>query len=75
MRSITTIAGIILIVLGVISFAYQGITYTSQEKVAEIGTLKITADQQKTISLPPIFGGAALVAGVILVVVGRMGGK
>ena len=57
MKSITNITGILLIVLGILSFAYQGVTYTTQKKVAEIGDLKITADTEKTISFPPILGG------------------
>jgi hypothetical protein len=32
-----TLIGIILIVLAVIAFAYQGITYTTREKVVDIG--------------------------------------
>ena len=71
MKSVTTIVGILLIILGIATFAYQGITYTKHEKVAQIGDLQITADTQKTIYFPPIFGGLSLVAGIVLVVVGR----
>jgi len=75
MKSLVTIVGIILIIAGILALGYQGFTYTQREKVAEIGSLQITADQQKTVSFPPILGGASLVAGIILVVVGRRGGK
>lgn len=71
MKSILSILGVLLIIVGVAAVAYQGITYTQQEKVAQIGDLKITADTQKTIHFPPILGGLALAAGVILVVIGR----
>jgi hypothetical protein len=73
MKTILTIVGVVLILFGIASFAYQGITYTSQEKVAQIGNIQVTADTQKTISLPPIIGGISLAAGIILVVVGRFG--
>jgi hypothetical protein len=66
-----TIVGIILIVLGVISLAYQGITYTTHKKVIDIGPLQATTEQQKTIPLPPILGGIALVGGIVLLVAGR----
>ena len=66
-----TLVGIALIVLGIVAFAYQGITYTSRETVIDIGPIKATADTQKTIPLPPILGGLILVAGVALVVVGN----
>jgi hypothetical protein len=65
------LVGIILIVLGALALAYQGIQYTTQEKLIDIGPLKVTAKEKKTIPLPPIFGGVALVAGIILIVVER----
>ena len=65
-----TIVGIVLIVLGIVALAYQGITYTSRETIIDIGPIKATADTQKTIPLSPILGGLALVGGVVLVVVG-----
>ena len=56
-----TLVGIALVVLGIVAFAYQGITYTSREKVIDIGPIHATADTQKTIPLSPLVGGAALV--------------
>lgn len=63
--------GVILIVLGVVSLAYQGITYTTHKKVLDIGPLEATTEQHKTIPLPPILGGIALVGGVVLLLAGR----
>jgi ABC-type antimicrobial peptide transport system permease subunit len=74
MRSFLSIIGIILIVLGVVGLGYQGFTYTKQEKVAQIGDVKLTADKEKTISIPPLMGGASLVAGIVLVLIARRGG-
>ena len=65
-----TMIGIILIVIGVIALAYQGITYTTREKVVDIGPIQMTADKTKTIPLPPIVGGIALLGGIVLVVAG-----
>jgi uncharacterized membrane protein len=76
MKGPLMILGIALIVLGVITFAYQGITYTTREKVVDLGPLKVTADKEKTIPLSPVLGGLALAGGVVLVVVAsrrRMG--
>jgi hypothetical protein len=64
------LVGVILIVLGIISLAYQGITYTTHKKVVDIGPIHATADEKKTIPLPPILGGLALVGGVILLATG-----
>ena len=65
-----TLVGIALIVLGIVAFAYQGVTYTSREKIIDLGPIHATADTQKTIPLSPLLGGLALVSGVVLVVVG-----
>jgi len=66
----TRLLGVALIILGVVAFAYQGITYTTQEKVLDIGPLKATVEKEKTIPLPPLVGGAALIGGIVLLLVG-----
>jgi uncharacterized membrane protein HdeD (DUF308 family) len=63
--------GVALIVAGILALAYQGITYTTREKVIDLGPLKASVDKQRTIPLPPILGAVAIAAGVILVVVGN----
>jgi len=65
-----TIIGIVLIALSIVSFGYQGITYTKREKVIDIGPLQATTERKETIPLPPIFGAIALIGGIALVVVG-----
>jgi uncharacterized membrane protein len=69
MRAITMV-GIVLIVIGVVVLVYQGITYTTREKVLEVGPVEVRKDTQKTIPLPPVIGGVALAGGIILVLVG-----
>ena len=65
-----TLIGIILIVIGVLAFAFQGITYTTREKVVDLGPIQVTAEKSKTIPLPPIVGAIALVGGIVLLIVG-----
>jgi hypothetical protein len=62
--------GIALIILGVVAFAYQGITYTTREKIIDIGPIQATHETKKTIPLSPLVGGAALAGGIALVVMG-----
>lgn len=69
MKAPAMLIGIALIALGLIALVYQGITYTTREKVVDLGPLKITAQNEKTIPLPPILGGLALAGGIVLVVV------
>lgn len=68
------LTGIILIVIGIVAFAYQGITYTTREKVVEIGSVQVTAEKTKTIPLPPVVGAVALVGGIVLLVMGNKKG-
>lgn len=60
------LVGVILIILGAVALAYQGITYTTHKKVLNIGPIQATKEEHKTIPLPPIVGGIALVGGIVL---------
>jgi hypothetical protein len=64
------ILGIVLIVLGIISFAYQGISFTKKEKIIDIGPIEATKEEKKTIPLPPILGGLLVVGGIVVLVAG-----
>ena len=67
----TTVIAIILIVIGIVAFGYQGITYATRENVVNIGPLKVTAEKTRTIPLPPIVGGVALMGGIMALLIGR----
>jgi hypothetical protein len=69
-----TIIAIILIALGIVAFAYQGITYTTREKVVDLGPIQVTSEKTKTLPLPPILGGIALVGGIVVLVMGKKKG-
>ena len=62
--------GIVLIVLGVVALAYHGITYTTHEKVFQIGPIEATKKTEKTIPFSPVLGGVVLAAGIVLFVMG-----
>jgi hypothetical protein len=64
------ITGIVLIVIGLISLALGGISYTRKEKVIDLGPIEATAERHKTIPLPPLLGGLALAGGVVLLIAG-----
>ncbi|HEY4739930.1 MAG TPA: hypothetical protein VIH76_04980 [Candidatus Acidoferrales bacterium] len=70
MRPAAVIA-VILLIVGIISLGYQGITYTTQKKVVDIGPIQATKQEHKTIPLPPIIGVIALIGGVVLLVTDR----
>ena len=64
------IAGVLLIVLGVVALTYKGFTYTEKEKVLDIGPIEAHAEEEKTVPISPILGALALAGGIVLVVMG-----
>jgi hypothetical protein len=66
-----TLVGLILIVLGLIGVAYGGITYTRRREVARVGPVQVTASEERTIPISPIFGGVAILAGAALIIAVR----
>ncbi len=62
--------GILFIILGALALAYQGIDYTRQKSVLDVGSMHITAKTHERLPLPPILGGLALAGGIFLVVMG-----
>jgi hypothetical protein len=65
------ILGMILIGLGLIGLAWGGFTYTTRETVVDIGPIHATREKTHNVPLPPIAGGVALIAGVVLLVAGK----
>lgn len=68
-----TVIGIVLIVIGILSLGYQGISYTTHKKVVDIGPIEATKKENKTIPLPPIVGILALAGGVVVLAANRNG--
>jgi hypothetical protein len=69
-RRIMKLAGLALVLLGLAGLIWQGITYSTQETVVELGPLAVKQETKKRIHLPPVASGAALAAGVALVAIG-----
>ena len=64
------IAGILLIVLGIVSLAYQGFTYRTQKRVLDVGPIHATKTENHNVPLPPGLGGIALIGGIALLIAG-----
>ncbi|HET6622062.1 MAG TPA: hypothetical protein VFG64_19135 [Dongiaceae bacterium] len=65
------ILGIVLIVLGIAGLVLGRFSYTTEEKVLDVGPLQATAEKEHSIAVPDIAGIAAIVAGGFLVYIGR----
>lgn len=68
---VSTVFALILIAVGVMAFVYQGITYTTREKVVDLGPVHVTTERTKTLPLLPICGVIAGVSGIVFLVVAR----
>jgi len=68
-----TVLGIALVIIGIVALAYQGVTYTTQKKVVDIGPIQATKEEHHTIPLPPILGALALIGGVVVIASDRRG--
>jgi hypothetical protein len=63
------IVGALLVALGLVALLWGGISWTREEKVIDLGPIEATAEKRETIPLPPVIGGIALVAGIVLLVI------
>ncbi|MGE5409479.1 MAG: hypothetical protein ACM3MI_00860 [Clostridiales bacterium] len=66
----TRIIGIVLIILGVLGFAFGGISFTKREKIVDLGSIEVQSEKKESIPVTPIVSAVAVVAGIILVAVG-----
>ena len=62
------IVGILLVIVGLASLLWGGISWTREEKIIDIGPFEATTRERETIPMPPIVGGLLLAGGVILLV-------
>ncbi|MBA4189589.1 MAG: DUF3185 domain-containing protein [Planctomycetaceae bacterium] len=62
--------GLALVILGALALGYQGFTYVTREKVVDAGPIQVSADRERTVWIPPVVGGVAVVAGLVLLASG-----
>jgi len=65
-----SIAGAILVIVGVILLVYQGFSFTQRESVVDVGPVHVKADKERTVPIPPIIGWVVTGAGAVLLVAG-----
>ncbi len=67
------LAGIALIIIGILALVYQGFSYTKTEKDAQLGPIQIQHDETHTVPLPPVVGTVCIVGGVLALALGARG--
>ena len=58
--------GIVLIVVGVLLLAYGGFTFTTKDKVVDMGPVEITKEKKHSLPYAPLVGIGALVVGAVV---------
>ena len=65
------LVGVLLIVGGLAALTWPVISYTRTEKVVDVGPIEVTADRERRVPVPPLVGGLAIAAGLVLVLSSR----
>lgn len=58
--------GVVLVVVGLLSMLYGGISWVRRDTVVDAGPIEITRDKREYLPFPPILGLIALAGGVVL---------
>jgi hypothetical protein len=62
------IVGLVLVIVGLVSLLWGGISWTRERTIVDIGPIEARAEERETLPLPPILGGVALMVGAILLI-------
>lgn len=63
------IVGIVLIVIGIVSFVWGGVFWTQRETILDAGPLEVTTEEREGFALPQAVGALSLIGGILLLVV------
>ena len=64
-------AGLILIVLGVLGLVYGGFSYTKETHDAKLGPLEVTVADKETVNIPLWAGIGAIGVGTVLLLTSK----
>jgi len=62
--------GLVIVILGALALGYGGFSYVSRDKIIDAGPVQVSADKEHNVWIPPVIGGVAVAAGLVLMVVG-----
>jgi hypothetical protein len=62
------VVGALLILAGVIMLSVGGFSFSSKERVADVGPIEVTAERERSVAVPPLLAGVAIVGGLVLIV-------
>ena len=64
------LAGIVIIVVGVLALVYGGFSYTRETTAVKLGPIEVSVKEKESVNVPLWAGIAAIVVGGALLVVG-----
>ena len=65
------IVAIVLIIGGILGLVYGSFTYTKETHDVKVGPLEMSVQEKETVNVPVWAGVGAIVAGALLLVVGK----
>ncbi len=66
-----SIAGIALVLIGIVGFAFGGFSFTTKETALDLGPIEVTAEEKHSFPIPALAAGLAIAAGLVLVLMGQ----
>lgn len=65
------ILGVVLLAAGILALIYGGFSYTKETHEARLGPLSFEVEEKERVNVPAWAGAAAVVGGVLLLVLDR----
>jgi hypothetical protein len=65
------VVGALLILAGIIMLSVGGFSFTSRERVADVGPVEVTAERERSVPVSPALAGLIIAGGLLLIVVNR----
>jgi hypothetical protein len=62
------VVGALLVLAGIIMFSVGGFSFTSRERVADVGPIEVTTERERSVPLPPVLAGLAIIGGLVLII-------
>ncbi len=62
--------GIVLVILGIVALVYGGFSYNKSRTVLKVGSVNVTATENKSVAVPAVAGVIVLIGGIALLVTG-----
>lgn len=63
------VAGLILVIVGVVALVWGGVFWTDRDTIVDAGPVELQRTEREGVAVPPIIGGVLLVAGIVLLLV------